>query len=348
MAKKIKCPQCDHYDVLKEKDVQICMKCGFQTMKTYTVNSEQMKLMMNTSPKIVKSLMLYDNNLKQYWVPTIINIPDVGMVYPEGNENNWKWAYAPVVPIPAIERIKYPIPNTTDEYYETRLGVDQAIYFDKFNFKKAAKRIGYIPEKSLTELVLDKNEIIAIDTSVEASYIEDHADKSEDIKIIKKAIISDGDVYKLLKYMSTLFEGALLLDVGTFSGASSVALSYNKSNVVISYDIKDLKILKHLPENVHYKIGNVIRGYDFENVIEADLIYFDVDPHDGEQELEFYEFLKLNEYDGLVLCDDIYLNKEMTKFWNNVTHSKYDLTKYGHSSGTGLIDFSGELKVVEK
>jgi hypothetical protein len=39
------------------------------------------------------------------------------------------------------------------------------------------------------------------------------------------------------------------------------------------------------------------------------------------------------------MFDDIYLNAEMTNFWNGLQNEKYDLTKVGHWSGTGIAIF---------
>lgn len=144
MKRKFKCPYCNYTEVLKEKNVQICMKCGFQTISTYTIDSQQIESMKKTAPMIIKKLMFFDKKLQQYWVPTIINIQNKGMVFPEGNENNWKWVFSPYIPIPVLERINYPIEGKEDEFYEYRLGIEESEYFDKFDFISVAKKIGYI------------------------------------------------------------------------------------------------------------------------------------------------------------------------------------------------------------
>ena len=45
--------------------------------------------------------------------------------------------------------------------------------------------------------------------------------------------------YRLYSYLSTFFNNSVILDVGTLTGRSAVALSHNNSNQVISYDIHD-------------------------------------------------------------------------------------------------------------
>jgi hypothetical protein len=43
-----------------------------------------------------------------------------------------------------------------------------------------------------------------------------------------------------------------------------------------------------------------------------------------------------------MLCDDIHLSDEMERFWREIKHEKYDITQYGHHSGTGIVLFSNE------
>lgn len=47
--------------------------------------------------------------------------------------------------------------------------------------------------------------------------------------------------------------------------------------------------------------------------------------------------VKHNNYKGLVVWDDIFLNQDMIDIWNSIPNDeKVDITKYGHFSGTGL------------
>ena len=61
--------------------------------------------------------------------------------------------------------------------------------------------------------------------------------------------------------------------------------------------------------------------------------------HDASFEKEFLNHLiKLN-YKGFLLLDDIYLNDEMKIFWSSMKLEKYDISKIGHVTGTGLVSF---------
>ena len=58
-------------------------------------------------------------------------------------------------------------------------------------------------------------------------------------------------------------------------------------------------------------------------------------------------------FKGILLLDDIHLNPEMEKWWIELKdnalrdgYTVYDVTKVGHASGTGFLDFSGGLVTV--
>ena len=143
--------------------------------------------------------------------------------------------------------------------------------------------------------------------------------------------------YKLLAFLSSLFNDCQLFDIGTHIGGSSIALAYNPNNLVISYDIDNFTELKDPPSNIHFQIGDFRKDDD---VLSSPLIFIDAH-HNGTDEKEFHQFFLNNNYKGVVLWDDIYLNPEMRDFWGSVTTEKYDLTAVGHGTGTGMIIYSG-------
>lgn len=144
--------------------------------------------------------------------------------------------------------------------------------------------------------------------------------------------------YQLLAYLSTRCHDTTLFDIGTLKGYSALALSFNKANKVISYDVADYKELAH-PEsivNIEYRIGNAL---DAPELLSSAMILLDTE-HDGTYESQVYAFLKDNHYKGLLVLDDIHLNAEMKNFWHSIDLPKEDLTDIGHWSGTGLVDFA--------
>lgn len=143
--------------------------------------------------------------------------------------------------------------------------------------------------------------------------------------------------YRLLAHLSTLCNDQVIFDVGTLKGYSALALSYNRANKVISYDIEDHKELDYPEElnNIEYHIGNVLED---PRLLSAPMILLDTF-HDGTFEAEFYQHLKTHNYKGLLVLDDIHLNEPMRRFWQGIREPKEDVTDLGHWSGTGLVDF---------
>jgi len=79
----------------------------------------------------------------------------------------------------------------------------------------------------------------------------------------------------------------------------------------------------------------------------ASLIYLDTyhKPDSRPFERQFLNRLIDIRYEGVVVIDDIYLNHEMQRWFDELVcasdapYKVYDLTVAGHSSGTGLLDF---------
>jgi len=150
--------------------------------------------------------------------------------------------------------------------------------------------------------------------------------------------------YRLLAELSLQFYEKTIIDIGTHKGMSALALSYNTTNKVLSFDIVD-KPDRPQRNNIYYMIEDVLSGEGQERwkttILESPLIFLDIDPHEGTREYAFYEWLRDNQYKGLVICDDIWYFKEMRdNFWYKIpSEHKLDITDQGHWSGTGILRF---------
>jgi hypothetical protein len=157
--------------------------------------------------------------------------------------------------------------------------------------------------------------------------------------------------YRVLSYFSTLFNNSIIIDIGTHMGNSALALSYNKTNIIHTFDIIDNVVNTKIKkvENINFHIKNLfdpIVCKDFEKtILHSAFIFLDVDPHNGTMEFYFYNYLKSINYKGFVICDDIWYFKEMRdNFWYKIPYSmRYDITNVGHWSGTGIISFNEEI-----
>jgi len=160
--------------------------------------------------------------------------------------------------------------------------------------------------------------------------------------------------YRLYSYLSTLVNHSIILDIGTLTGRSAVALSHNPSNFVKSYDLVDCR---HRPNgsydifqkrNVEYNIKNVLDDLTEELIRRVSIVMLDID-HYGTVEAQILDRLRKLRYNGLVLLDDLYHHgvKEgplMKALWDGIPERKIDVTRWGHYSGTGLV-FMGNCSI---
>lgn len=149
--------------------------------------------------------------------------------------------------------------------------------------------------------------------------------------------------YRLLSFISTLFNNLKILDIGTNRGYSAIALSYNKNNKVISYDIQRYNTIEFLEsqevlKNIRFEIGNCL---DFEDLHEYSLILLDT-AHDGVFEKLVIEKLENIKWSGILLMDDVIYFPALKAMWDSFNIDKYDITHLGHISGTGMLIFNGE------
>ena len=173
----------------------------------------------------------------------------------------------------------------------------------------------------------------------------------ENNKIIDKALDFYGkpgkEHYRLLSYLSSLYDNCNIIDIGTHEGYSALALSYNSTNTVYTFDIEKFIIDENIinKNNINFIIENIFNGDDNiihdkwkELILNSKFIFLDMEPHMGIMEYNFYLFLLKNNYSGFLICDDIWYFKEMRdNFWYKLNQDYcYDLTEFGHWSGTGI------------
>ena len=175
--------------------------------------------------------------------------------------------------------------------------------------------------------------------------------------------------YVILSHLSTYFNNSIIVDLGTLTGGSAQALAYNQSNTVYTYDIlEDGTAIQRFArvecENIKYIIGDCIRDNwagmvmldgvppmnDKKIFLSSELIFLDVDPHDGVQEQVVLRFLVENDWKGILVCDDIGaplveqpLHLDMRNWWDSIDLLKHDIiNRYSSPTGTGIICFDNQ------
>jgi len=187
-----------------------------------------------------------------------------------------------------------------------------------------------MPKVSKKTIKLDKDAIKTLDVS----HLAEQSLNSNDW------LTAGQSEYRLYAWLSTKFNNTTILDVGTRTGGSALALSYNDKNKVISYDLVEQGASSGIKkDNITFKVQDFREDdtLDYDNI---SIIMIDVDPHDGTAEEEMFEYLEEKGWKGLVLLDDIGPQwPEIEDFWNRITFPKLNVTEIGHMSGTGLVNF---------
>jgi|UniRef100_A0A6C0BE66 predicted O-methyltransferase YrrM len=189
---------------------------------------------------------------------------------------------------------------------------------------------------------------VGVLNDIDLSHLNKYVSWTQSCEYFEKA--AGQEYYRLIAHIvSQMPQDSKFVDIGTYYGLSACALGYNSSCPIVTYDIfdhitdnKDSLTIKNMP-NVEYRLKDCI--LDDEILENANLIVLDVDPHDGVQEKDIINKLVEVGFNGILILDDINLNDNMKAFWNDITQTKYDISKYGHWSGTGIVFFSAEHEI---
>ena len=140
MERVIDCPVCYDTDNCFE-DIQenyssyLCFHCGFMSDSRYEISSLQLVENLKKSPILVQKLKFEDKHRNIVWFPSVINMGELGMIFPEGTPEEYVWKYAKIVDVPKEEQHKY-------DNYDKRLDVENAKEYSQYEFLKACKEMG--------------------------------------------------------------------------------------------------------------------------------------------------------------------------------------------------------------
>jgi Zn ribbon nucleic-acid-binding protein len=140
MERVIDCPHCKDTDSCFEEMQEqfssfMCFACGFMSDSRFEKNSLQTIENEKSTPKLVTDLKYHDTERDIVWYPSVINMGQLGMIFPEGHPKDWKWRYAEVVDIPEDEQHLF-------EGHKQRLNIENAHTFEKNDFMSACKKMG--------------------------------------------------------------------------------------------------------------------------------------------------------------------------------------------------------------
>lgn len=149
--------------------------------------------------------------------------------------------------------------------------------------------------------------------------------------------------YALLEWLGCRFAGSTVLDFGTYTGASALALAASGKADVVTVDChKKTSFLWQQVSNIKYIHDDIVdwlRTDEAADMVKvAPLIMLDL-TRDGWTERAVYAQLERLGFVGILLLDDINLNDQMRRFWDDVSRPKLDLSSIGHHTGTGAVLF---------
>lgn len=168
--------------------------------------------------------------------------------------------------------------------------------------------------------------------------------------------IFPGEHYRILKALVVETGARHVVEIGTATGLSALALLSGSDDVVVTtYDVVPWdEFDSHLtPEafgpRLSQRLGDLSQetfwSEQRSTVSSADIIFLD-GPKDGLFEYALATMMSALTFShgALLIVDDIRL-VQMCDFWNQIRSPKLDLTSFGHWSGTGIVDLSDGLRL---
>ena len=126
----------------------LCMTSGYTSNTTMTLDSEALKQTLEHTAELIKDLR-QDHEPPGggevlAWFPTVITMPEKGIIFPEPikDTNDWQWTCVKAIEIPKEEQEKYPDPTNPGTFYKHKMDMKNPYKFDKLCFMDAAEELG--------------------------------------------------------------------------------------------------------------------------------------------------------------------------------------------------------------
>jgi hypothetical protein len=134
---------CYVQEVNQDVKLHFCYGCGFQANTAMKRDSEFLQQQMETLPELYKELMGEDEN-GTIWMPSVVNIPDKGMVFADGpNGQQWQWAAVKATLMSEEEKAKF---KEKGKEYDYKMDMTTLTHFPEREFIEALTYIGVLPE----------------------------------------------------------------------------------------------------------------------------------------------------------------------------------------------------------
>ena len=146
MEKVITCPVCFNDQQCFEEEQEkfssyMCFHCGFTSNSMYKTDSEKLETAKKGASTLMNEISYYDVDRDITWFPSIVNMGELGIVYPDGISTNWTYKLAKPRLLTEEEK--------KDEKYkghDKMLDVDNAEEFGQYEFLDALKKMGVVKD----------------------------------------------------------------------------------------------------------------------------------------------------------------------------------------------------------
>ena len=133
----------------------LCMTSGYTSNTTMTLDSEALKQTLELTAELIKDLrqdhVPPGGGEKLAWFPTVITMPDKGMIFPEPIKDDWMWTVVKAIDIPKEEQDKYPDPRNPGTFYKKRMDMKGKKTFMNLEFMDAAEELGMFNKQKVSE-----------------------------------------------------------------------------------------------------------------------------------------------------------------------------------------------------
>ena len=110
--------------------------------------SPELKKAQVGSSQLMNDISFYDEERELMWFPSVLNMGKLGVIYPDGVQNNWNYKLAEVRKLTELEK--------KDEKYEGHdsiLDVENAKTYGQYEFLDACKAMGIMVDDD-TKVIL--------------------------------------------------------------------------------------------------------------------------------------------------------------------------------------------------
>ena len=149
MEEKTKCPLCEdlHNNCFVERteiegkpfESYMCFGCGMTTNSYMAIDSDKLEELTKNNTQLMNDLKIMDEERGLIWFPSVINMGEKGLIYPDGVKTDWHWHYAKVIDVPEEQRKHY-------EGHDKRLDIENPEVFGQFEFMGACQAMGIIKD----------------------------------------------------------------------------------------------------------------------------------------------------------------------------------------------------------